>query len=75
MDYYLPDYKLHMPVSNMRNENTAEGIESRLQKILENISQIGKVDEILGAITNVVSDLLFRKRFILSQCIVQYCHA
>ena len=40
MDYYLPDYKLHVPVSNMRNENTPEQLEARLQKVLENLSQI-----------------------------------
>lgn len=40
MDYYLPDYKLHVPVSNMRNENTAEQLEARLQKVLENLSHI-----------------------------------
>ena len=40
MDYYLPDYKLHVPVSNMRNENTAEQLEARLCKVLENLSHI-----------------------------------
>ena len=27
MDYYAPDYKLHVPVSNMENDNTPEQLE------------------------------------------------
>ena len=29
-DYYLPEYKLHTPVSNMKNENTREQLENRI---------------------------------------------
>ena len=35
MDYYSPDYKLHVPVSNMENENTREQLEMKKQKLFE----------------------------------------
>ena len=40
MDYYLPEYKLHMPTSNMTNENHSAALEKKVQKILENLSQV-----------------------------------
>jgi len=40
MDYYLPDYKLHIPVSNMKNENTKEQLEKKLKAIFDTLSQV-----------------------------------
>ena len=40
MDYYLPDYKLHIPVSNMKNENTKEQLEKKLKTIFDTLSQV-----------------------------------
>ena len=33
MDYYMPDYKLFPPVSNMKNENTKASLEETKRKI------------------------------------------
>ena len=40
MDYYAPEYKLHVPVSNMENENTRESLEKTKNKILEQLMQL-----------------------------------
>jgi len=40
MDYYAPEYKLHVPVSNMENENSRESLEKTKNKILEQLSQL-----------------------------------
>ena len=40
MDYYAPEYKLHVPVSNMENENTPEALEKTKARILESLAQL-----------------------------------
>ena len=40
MDYYAPDYKLHVPVSNMENDNTPSSLEKTKSCILESLSRI-----------------------------------
>ena len=40
MDYYAPDFKLHPPVSNMKNTNTREGLDRKTEKLLQQLSQI-----------------------------------
>ena len=40
MDYYAPDYKLHVPVSNMENENTPASLEKTKAYVLEALSRI-----------------------------------
>jgi histone deacetylase 1/2 len=40
MDYYAPDYKLHVPVSNMENENTPSSLEKTKLYILEALSRV-----------------------------------
>jgi len=40
MDYYCPEYKLHIPVSNMQNENSRASLEKKTQKILQQLSQL-----------------------------------
>ena len=40
MDYYSPEYKLHVPVSNMENENTRETLEKTKAKILEQLASL-----------------------------------
>jgi len=39
-DYYAPDYKIHVPVSNMENENTPEMLEKSKVRIFEALSQL-----------------------------------
>ncbi len=40
MDYYAPDYKIHVPVSNMVNENTREMLEKTKQRLFEALSEL-----------------------------------
>jgi len=40
MDYYSPDYKLHVPVSNMENDNTPASLQKSMAKIFEALSQL-----------------------------------
>ena len=46
MDYYQPEYKLHMPVSNMKNENVREGLEATKMRIFEQLSQLEHVPNV-----------------------------
>ena len=46
MDYYLPDYKLHMPVSNMQNDNKKEQIEATRNKLLQQLSNLEAVPSV-----------------------------
>jgi len=46
MDYYLPDYKLHHPVSNMKNENTTESLNATKQKIFEQLANLEHVPNV-----------------------------
>ena len=39
MDYYAPDYKLHVPVSNMENDNTPEQLEKTKVIITRDITR------------------------------------
>ena len=38
-DYFCPDYKIHMQVSNIENQNTFSKIEELNKKILENLKK------------------------------------
>ncbi|KAL3934047.1 MAG: hypothetical protein SGPRY_000003 [Prymnesium sp.] len=40
MDYYGPDYKLHVPVSNMENNNTRASLEKTKARVLEALSSL-----------------------------------
>lgn len=40
MDYYSPDYKLHMPVSNMQNKNSRDSLEKQMQQTMQLLSQL-----------------------------------
>lgn len=42
IEYYGPDYKLHIPQTNMENANTREHLEECKIKIMENIRRIGR---------------------------------
>jgi histone deacetylase 1/2 len=42
LEYYGPDYKLHVPTSNMENLNSQEYLTRHTVSILENIRSIGK---------------------------------
>jgi histone deacetylase 1/2 len=46
MDYYLPDYKLHMPTSNMKNENTKESLEKTRVKIMAQLASLEAVPNV-----------------------------
>jgi histone deacetylase 1/2 len=39
-EYYLPDYKLHVPVSNMENDNTRPYLEKTLAQVLDCVSKV-----------------------------------
>jgi len=45
-DYYLPEYKLHVPVSNMKNENTREYLDGIKQKIFEQLNNLEHVPNV-----------------------------
>merc|ERR1712087_450945 len=45
-DYYAPEYKLHIPVSNMENENSPEMLEKTRNKLFEIISQLEHVPSV-----------------------------
>ena len=38
--YYGPDYKLHVPISNMENDNTREDLERQTQRLLQQLSHL-----------------------------------
>lgn len=42
IDYYGPDFKLHIPQTNMENLNSRDYLEKYRNKILENIRRIGR---------------------------------
>jgi len=42
IEYYGPDFRLHIPSTNMENANSREYLEKFKNKILENIRQIGR---------------------------------
>jgi len=39
-DYFCPDYKIHLPVSNIENQNPMSKIELLNKKIIENLKQV-----------------------------------
>ena len=45
-DYYLPDYKLHAPVSNMQNENTRDAVDAIRSKLLQQLSNLEAVPSV-----------------------------
>lgn len=42
IEYFGPDFRLHVPSTNMENLNSKEYLERYKNKILENIRRIGK---------------------------------
>lgn len=42
--YFGPDFKIHMPVSNMENHNPKEELERITKKIMENLKHIDAVN-------------------------------
>lgn len=42
--YFGPDYRIHMPVSNMENNNSRENVERTTKKILENLKNVNAVN-------------------------------
>ena len=42
--YFGPDYKLHLPVSNMENNNPREEIEKLTKKIIDNLKNVDAVN-------------------------------
>jgi histone deacetylase 1/2 len=39
-EYFCPEYKIHMPVSNMENMNTKEDLESVLSTVMERLKTV-----------------------------------
>jgi histone deacetylase 1/2 len=42
--YFSPDYKIHMPVSNMENNNSKERVEQITKQILDNLKHVSAVN-------------------------------
>lgn len=40
IDYFSPEYKLHMSISNMENKNTKKYLSEKTEKILDNLKKI-----------------------------------
>jgi len=49
IEYYGPDFRLHIPSTNMENQNTKDYLEKYKNKILENIRRIGRPNASKGA--------------------------
>ena len=52
-EYYGPDYRLHMPVSNMENLNTPEYLEANKVKLFDILKQIEPVPGVHASGDNV----------------------
>lgn len=44
LEYYYPEYKLHMPVSNMENANTLEHLNNILEQIDNNLKNVHPIN-------------------------------
>lgn len=51
-DYFCPDYKIHMQVSNIENQNTFSKIEELNKKILENLKKVSPPSPELSSYIN-----------------------
>lgn len=51
-DYFCPDYKIHMQVSNIENQNTFSKIEELNKKILENLKKVSPPSPELSSYVN-----------------------
>jgi hypothetical protein len=38
--YFAPDYKLHLPISNMENQNSKAYLDKTIEQILDNITRL-----------------------------------
>ncbi len=45
-DYFCPEYKLHMSISNMENKNSKKYLNDKLCKLLDNLKNITSSTEI-----------------------------
>lgn len=57
-EYYGPDYRLHMPVSNMENLNTPEYLEANKVKLFDILKQVEAVPGVHAAGSNVAPPAL-----------------
>ena len=51
-DYFCPDYKIHLPVSNIENQNPQSKIELLNKRILENLKMVSPVGGELSSYVN-----------------------
>jgi len=51
-DYFCPDYKIHLPVSNIENQNPMSKIELLNKKIFENLKKVNPTSGDLNHYTN-----------------------
>jgi len=56
IEYYGPDFRLHIPSTNMENQNGKDYLEKYKNKILENIRRIGKPNGSRGASSELPPD-------------------
>ena len=51
-DYFCPDYKIHLPVSNIENQNSMSKVELLNKQILENLKHVSATSGELSSFTN-----------------------
>ena len=51
-EYFCPDYKIHLPVSNIENQNPMSKIEQLNKKILDNLKFVAPVGGSLDSYVN-----------------------
>ena len=55
MEYYAPEFKLHVPVSNMENDNPREYLDKTMAKIFECLSQLKAITRKLSMYATCLS--------------------
>lgn len=61
LDYFYPEYKLHIPVTNMENANSPEYINQMLQEIEEKVKKIERPHSLFDPVLPVVNQSLVDK--------------
>ena len=58
-DYFCPEYKLHMSISNMENKNTNKYLREKTTKVLENLKNVSSGTEITPSNYGLEKVILF----------------
>lgn len=40
--YFAPEYKIHMPISNMENQNSMSYLSKTMEQIMKNLNQVNR---------------------------------